>query len=326
MKLCNVTRESGIPLMGHLAFGIIARANSNVIQVRATTICNMNCPFCSTDGGPFSSSHKTNYVVEPKYLVDWIKEIIKIKGEIHVNIDSVGEPVTYPHLIELISSLKKIKEVTFISMQSNGTLLTEKKIKELEVAGLNRIHLSVHSLDQIKSKMLFGNQKYEIAQIKDAIIHLNKSKIELLIAPVFLPSVNDEDMKELIVFCKEINCRIAIQKYEEYKYSRKMKEVKKMNYFKFYKLLKEWEKEFDTQLVYKAQDLDTSRAQNLPLVFKEGERVHAKIVAPGWIEEQMIAAAKNRCITIKDCHKNIGDAVNIKITEAKNNIYLAEMA
>ena len=41
--------------------------------------------------------------------------------------------------------------------------------------------------------------------------------------------------------------------------------------------------------------------------------------------KQMIAVAKNRCITVADCNRKVGDRINIKITENKNNIYLAEM-
>jgi len=258
--------------------------------------------------------------------VDWIKEIIKFKGTVHINIDSIGEPTTYPDLVKLITLLRKEKGVSFISMQSNGTLLTGKKVKELEKAGLNRIHLSVHSLDLLKGKVLFGSKNYEIESIRKVIKNINDSKIELLLAPVYLPGVNDKDMKEIIQYAKSIKCRVAIQKYEEYKYSRKMKEVKKTNYYKFYKQLKEWEKEFDMQLIFKAKDLDTEKAINLLPVFEINEKINVEIVAPGWMEKQMIAAAKKRCITINNCTRKIKDRVNIRITENKNNIYLAEMA
>ncbi len=131
MQLVKITRESGVPLIGHIAFGIVVRPNSNLIQVRATTICNMNCIFCSTDGGPYSSTHRTHYTVDPQYLAKWVKEIVDLKGETHVNIDSVGEPTAYQELETLIAELRKIPGVCFISMQTNGTLLTREKILAL---------------------------------------------------------------------------------------------------------------------------------------------------------------------------------------------------
>ena len=325
MQLVKINRESGIPLIGHIAFGIVVRPNSNLIQVRATTICNMNCIFCSTDGGPYSTSHQTQYTVDPYYLMEWIKEIVAIRGPTHINLDSVGEPTAYQELETLITEIRKIPEISFVSMQTNGTLLTKEKILALEKAGLNRIHLSVHSFSPILSKELFGSEQYNILTIEEIIKIIKKTKIELMFTPVWLPGINDKDMEEIIKRGKELNIPIAIQKYEEYKYSRKIKKIKKENYYKFYKQLRDWEKKFGLKLIYKAEDLNITPAKNLPLLFKVGERINVNIKAPGWMEGQMIAVARNRCITVIECNRKIGDKVNIKIIESKNNIYLAEM-
>ncbi len=306
-------------------FGLIDRG-SNLIQVRPTTVCNMNCPFCSTDGGALSSTKKTNYFIEPHYLLTWIKEIIKLKGNnIHINIDSVGEPTAYPNLVEVITELKKLPEITFISMQTNGTLLTKEKIDALEQAGLNRIHLSVHSLDSHLAKELFGHKDYNILSITELAEYITKSKIELLLAPVWLPKVNDAEIEKVIQFAKKLNCKIGIQKYESYKYGRQMEGAEFINYYKFYKQLREWQKKYDIKLVYRAEDLNVARSKKIPLLFEVGDKLQAIIKAHGWYQDQMIAAAKNRAITINNCHKNLNDKVNLKIIENKNSIYLAEM-
>src|SRR3989344_792168 len=99
--LIKINKESDIPLVGTLAFGIIDRA-TNSLQIRPTTVCNISCTFCSTDAGITSKYHKINYEVEKDYLVAYLKEIIKFKGNnIQIMIDSVGEPTTYPNLVEL---------------------------------------------------------------------------------------------------------------------------------------------------------------------------------------------------------------------------------
>ena len=187
MTLVTITKESGIPLIGHIAFGIVCRGNSNLIQVRPTTICNISCPFCSTDGGPYSTTHKTHFMVEPNYLVQEIQKLIATKGPLHINIDSVGEPTTYPYLTTFIKKLSAVPEVLFISMQTNGTLLTKEKIKELEEAGLKRINLSIHAISDELAKKLAGANVYNIEHIKDVARWINASKMELLLAPVYLP-------------------------------------------------------------------------------------------------------------------------------------------
>ena len=141
MKIIKITKESSIPLMGSIMFGIIDRG-TNLLQVRPNTTCNLNCSFCSTDAGPKSIQHKINYEVKYSYLLQWVKEVVNYKGpNTLINIDSVGEPDSYKNLIKLISEMKKIKNISHISMQSNGTSLTRQRIKLLENAGLNHINL-----------------------------------------------------------------------------------------------------------------------------------------------------------------------------------------
>ena len=38
--------EDDIPLIGHIAFGIIDRG-TNLLQIRATSFCALSCIFCS---------------------------------------------------------------------------------------------------------------------------------------------------------------------------------------------------------------------------------------------------------------------------------------
>ena len=139
--IITIDKASGIPLIGLIHIGVIDRG-SNLLQVRATTACNMKCTFCSTSAN--SPIHPYNYQVELNYLLETIKEVINLKDNQvrEINIDSVGEPTAYPQLIELVKGCKAIPEIEFISMQTNGTLLNKEKIKALEEAGLGRINFS----------------------------------------------------------------------------------------------------------------------------------------------------------------------------------------
>ena len=96
----------------------------------------MRCSFCSTASND-QILHPYNYEVELDYLLDWIKEVIKLKDNQvdQINIDSVGEPTAYPKIIELVKQCKNILEIKTITMQTNGTLLNEKLIKDLEKWG-----------------------------------------------------------------------------------------------------------------------------------------------------------------------------------------------
>jgi len=324
MNIEYITRESNMPLVGSIAFGIIDRG-TNLLQIRPTTLCNLNCCFCSTNSGPCSNNHQTEFDVEADYLVDYVKEISNFKGPgIEANIDSVGEPLTYKDLPYLISKISKLKNINFISMQTNATLLTPSLLKKLENSGLNRINLSLHTLDSNQAKMLAGADFYDLRKILNILPLILKSKIELVLTPVYIPNINKSQFPTLINLAKELDVKIHIQKYETYKYSRKIKKAKNITYFKFYKQLKEWESKYNIKLIYKSKDLNITKRKSIPTIFKKGDKIKAEIKFNGWIKGQMLAKAKNRCITLINVDKNINDLVNAKIIESKSNIYLAE--
>ena len=321
MNVVKITKESGIPLIGVIQFGIIDR-RTNLIQIRPTTYCNLKCKFCSTSAGV----HPVEYEVELNYLIEWVKHVIKLKecDEIEANIDSVGEPSTYPNLIELIEGLKKIPEIKLISMQTNGTLLTKEKIIELEKAGLNRINLSIHSLNEGLAKELADVHFYDIKKIIEIAEFIKKTKVELNLTPVYIPKINDEEIPKIIELAKSLDCNVLIQKYETYKYSRKIRKANDLTFYKFYKKIEEWEKKYNLKLKYTNFKFNIKNTKSLEKVFEKNEITKAKIILPGWYKNQMIASVKNRLITILDCKKHLNSKVRIKILNNDNNIYLAK--
>lgn len=323
-KLIRITKESGIPLLGAIAFGIIDRG-TDLLQVRATSVCNLNCVYCSTDSGACSLTHNTDYIVELDYLLEYVKDAADYKEtKIEANIDSVGEPLTYEKIAELVKGLKELGCVKRISMQTNGMLLTEELLKKLEKAGLNRINLSINTLDEEQAKTLSGTQGYSLKKVLTTARKIAKSKIELLLAPVWIPGANEKGIEALIQLSKELNCKIGIQKYEVYKHSRKVSKAKPINYWKFYKQLEAWEKEYSIKLKFTAEDSTILAAKRLPEKFKQGDKETVEIKCPGWMKGQMIGAARNRAVSVNNCKAKEGDRVKVKIMEAKNNIYVAE--
>jgi uncharacterized Fe-S cluster-containing radical SAM superfamily enzyme len=324
MELVRVSRDSGIPLIGCIAFGVIDRG-TNLIQVRPTSVCNMKCPFCSTNAND-ASVHPTNYEVELSYLVDWVKEVVKFKGSgVEINFDSVGEVLTYKDFVKLVSQCSKIKGVSLMSMQTNGVLLTEKMVDALEKAGINRINLSINSLDVKKAKLLCGVDAYDIKKIVRIAEHISRSRIELLIAPVWMPNVNDSDIEDLINFAKSIGAKLGIQKYEIYKYGRKFKSAKHVNWWKFYRQLDSLEKKYNFKLKLTRNDFRIVRMDRIPQVFSRGDKVNVVVKAHGWIKGQMIGVADNRCININNCLAKVNDKIRVRIVEDKNELYVAEV-
>lgn len=326
-KIIKIPKDCEIPLIGLIQIGIIDRG-TNLLQLRTTTLCNLNCIFCSTDAGRFSKYHTTEYLVELDYFISWLKHIIKFKGKIHAFIDSVGEPLTYPKFIELVYEISQLKGVESIGLETNGTLLTQKIIKELEEIGLNYITLSLHSLDEELNKKLSGTEKYKTEKMVEIVKLINQSKIDLLLAPVWIPGINDEEIIKIIKFAKSTikNKKypiLGIQKYEIHKYGRKVRGVREMGWRKFFRKLEELEKKFKTKLILSPKDFGIKKVKMLPLIFKRNEKVRVEIKAPGWLKNEMIGVAKNRSITVVNCKASIGKFLKVRILRNKHNIYIA---
>jgi uncharacterized Fe-S cluster-containing radical SAM superfamily enzyme len=328
MSHFTITRESQIPLVGSLYFGVIDRGTS-VLQVRPSCGCNLNCPFCSVDAGPATTTRATSYEVEMEYLVEAVQEIAAFKGNgVECHIDSPGEPLMYRRIAELVAELRKIGEVSTISMQTNGTLLTSGMIADLEAAGLDRINLSLHALDPAIAKRLAGVEWFDIEKIKYAAQEVARSRIDLLIAPVYIPGINDDEIPKLIRFAQEIGAGkrfppLGIQKFEHYKYGRSPKGVKAQSWWQFFnRSIRPWEKESGLELrLDPGRHFGTVRRPMIPRAFDKGEKVTVEICAPGWINGEVLGVARNRVVSVFNCEKQSGQ-IRVKIVAAKNSIYV----
>jgi uncharacterized protein len=313
--------------MGSLYFGVIDRGTT-LLQVRPSCGCNINCPFCSVDAGPETKTRATSYEVEMDYLLEAVEEIARFKGPgVECHIDSPGEPLMYHKLPELVAALKGIDEVTVVSVQTNGTLLDAAKIAALESAGLDRVNLSLHALDPALAKQLAGVDWLDIDKITGAARAVAAGSMDLLIAPVYIPGINDAEIPRLIAFAQEIGAGkrfppLGIQKFEHYRYGRSPKGVKAQSWWQFFnRSIKPWEKESGLALrLDPERDFGTRRTQFVPLTMQKGDKVTVEIRAPGWIHGEMLGVANNRVVSVYNCPKPSGQ-VRVEIMATKHNIY-----
>lgn len=322
-KAIYLHKNSNIPLIGSVYFGIIDRG-TNIIEVRPITGCNLNCIYCSVDEGT-PSKREMDFVVEKDYIVDELKKLVSFKniGDVEAHINAQGEPLLYADMVDLIKDIRKIKAVKTISMDTNGTLLTKKLVDRLAEAGLTRVNLSLNALSQSTAKRI-ANKPYNLKKVLEIAAYIPK-RLDLIIAPVFLPGYNGEEMPNLIEFAKKIkagkNCPpIGIQNFFDYKFGRNP--VKSMPIEVFFKKIKELERKHDINLTVKG-GFEVIRAKELPKPFKRKEVVEAEVVLPGRLRNEKLAIAKNRLISIPNCYKE--GRVKVRITRAKHNIFFGEL-
>ncbi|WP_456321847.1 radical SAM protein [Palaeococcus sp. (in: euryarchaeotes)] len=317
-----------IPLLGYNAFGLIDRG-TNLIQVRGASGCNLSCIFCSVDEGPYSRTRLLDYVVDVDYLLKWFRDVAKIKGRgLEAHLDGQGEPLLYPFIVELVRGLREMREVDIISIQTNATLLNDELVEELAEAGLDRANVSIHSLDPEKAKMLMGMKSYDLRHVLDMIEAMVNSGIDVLIAPVIIFGLNDDEAEDFIEFARKVGAgrkwpALGFQNYIPYKFGRNPTIARLTPFKDFYTWLRELEEKTGMKpLVLKPKHFGMEKRHFIPLAFRAGERVRAKVVLPGRIRGEMIATARNRLIEVINTRAKVGDTIKVKILRTRHGIYI----
>ena len=321
---------SGIPLIGTNYFGLIDRG-TNIIEVKPITSCNISCIFCSVDEGPYSR-RKADFVVEKDYLVDEFRKIVEFKTQLlpNINIDAhinaQGEPMLYGQMVELVRDIMSIKGVKRSSIDTNGTLLSKQIVDELADAGLSRINLSLNALDPEKARKLAG-YPYNLNKVLEMARYI-PTKMDLIIAPVWAPGYNDQELVKLAKLAEEIgagkNCpAIGVQNLLNYRFGRNP--VKGVAMENFYKRMRELEQNHGIKLIFDKSAFDIEELPELPKPFKKSQIIEAEIALPGRIGNEKLAVAKNRLISVPNCYKEEGSKVKLRIKRTKHNIFLGEL-
>ncbi len=318
-ELVFVTKESGIPLLGHSAFGIIDRG-TNLLQVRCISGCNLSCIFCSVDEGRMSKTRKTDYIVDPDYMLEAVERVVEFKGRgVEIHLDGQGEPTLYPYFEYFVERVSRIKGVDVISVQTNGTLLNDERISAIE-NHVTRINLSISSMDPKLARRLHG--PYNLNKVLDVAEMIANSKMDLLIAPVWVPGYNDSEIPKIIEFALEIGAGkkyppLGIQKYIPYRFGRKT--GKSMSFREFYSRLRKFEREYGVKLILRPEDFGMEKRERLPCPFKRGERVRARIVAEGRLVGEKLVVARDRSVAVMS-EKKVGEFVEFEVVQTKDGI------
>ena len=121
-KVTYIHRNSEIPLLGNVAFGIVHRGSS-IIEIKPVTSCNLDCVYCSISEG--LSSKKNDFIVEEEYMIQEVEKVLEeVNESVEIHVGVQGEPFLYADMDLLLSDLNKMELVHTISIDTNGTFLT----------------------------------------------------------------------------------------------------------------------------------------------------------------------------------------------------------
>ncbi|WP_330397339.1 GTP 3',8-cyclase MoaA [Maledivibacter halophilus] len=164
----------------------------NYLRISITDLCNLRCKYCMPKEGICKKFHKDILRIEE--IEEIVRQSVKI-GIKKVRITG-GEPLIRNGIIELVKRISSIDGIEDLAMTTNGILL-KKYARDLKSAGLNRVNISIDSLDKEKYREITrgGNIEDVMAGIK-AAKDFDLTPIKL--NTVLIGRFNDDEIEDFV--------------------------------------------------------------------------------------------------------------------------------
>ncbi len=167
------------------------------LRISVTDRCDLRCSYCMPKG--------YRQFEEPEHWLNFgeIARLVNIFagcGLKRVRLTG-GEPLLRKNLSELARRISDTPGIEDLSLSTNATLLAS-QAKDLKEAGVDRLNISLDSLDRERIRRLTGRDVLErILQGIDAAREAGFSLIKINM--VAISGANDFEIEEMVKFCME---------------------------------------------------------------------------------------------------------------------------
>lgn len=176
------------------------------LRISITDRCNLRCRYCMPAEGVENKAHSE--ILSYEELIQIVKVGVKL-GIKKIRITG-GEPLVRLEIEDFISQLSEL-DLEDIAITSNGVLLNQ-KAEKLKKAGLDRINISLDSLNPQKFAEITRRDKFnEVWQgIKKALeLGLKPVKINVVVIKGF----NDDELFDFIELTKKFDLNVRFIEY-----------------------------------------------------------------------------------------------------------------
>jgi len=157
-----------------------------------TQKCNMHCPYCHREGetNPSTAMSANEIVHIVKIALNLGISRVKLTG---------GEPLLRKDILDIVEGTAELRGLRDLSMTTNGTFL-EAMAKDLKMKGLNRVNVSLLSLNpKTYRNLMGGNLRDAIEGVRAAVeAELYPVKLNMLM----LKNVNEREVERMIQFAE----------------------------------------------------------------------------------------------------------------------------
>ena len=162
------------------------------LRVSITDRCNYRCIYCKPEEQFEFIPHEE--ILRYEEIVEIIEEAVNL-GVTKVRITG-GEPLARKGVVDFIKKLREIKKLEDISLTTNGFFLSE-YAEKLKDAGLNRVNISLDSLQEEKYKKITRGGSLEKV-LKGIDSALKAGLLPIKINTVLIRGINDDEVEDFV--------------------------------------------------------------------------------------------------------------------------------
>lgn len=174
--------------------------NINYLRISLTDRCNLRCRYCMPEEGVTNLGHNKILSLEE------MARLVKIASGIGIRKIRLtgGEPLVRKNIAQLIHYISSLPEIDDIAITTNGVLF-DRMAEKLKDAGLNRVNISLDTLNAEKFKYI--TRRDHFSDVKQAIYQA----LELEMHPVKINTVvmkgfNDDEILDFA----ELACKYPL--------------------------------------------------------------------------------------------------------------------
>lgn len=157
------------------------------LRVSLTELCNLRCRYCMPKDGIIKKRHEDMMTEEETISA------IKVAASLGINKIRLtgGEPLVKKNIVNIVYKIKQIAGIDEVCLTTNGVLL-EKMARDLKSAGLDRINISLDTLNSEKYKYI--TRVGEIEDVKKGIKAVLDEEFKVKINTVLIGQFNDDEV------------------------------------------------------------------------------------------------------------------------------------
>lgn len=169
--------------------------------IEVTDHCNLQCPVCYAESGPWQGKHRTMEEIERM-----LDAVVSNEGEPDVVQISGGEPCTHPQIFEILDAAKK-RPIRHLMLNTNGVRIANEPgfaQRLAEYAPAFEVYLQFDSFERDALKALRGSDLRNVRE--RALAALNAANLSTTLVVTVASGVNDHELGKIIDYALQQPC------------------------------------------------------------------------------------------------------------------------